>query len=317
MAEPSRSELRPSPPREPVKIIYTMGAARSGSTILGVTLGNCEGFFYAGELRGWLEKSGEPRLDGEQRARFWALVEDEVKTPPELAGSAAHDIERSVSLLRPRSWWRRRRLRPRYRATARELFGAVARVAGARYVIDTSSYPLRARELKKADGLEVYLLYVVRDPHSVIASFTGREWKFRESTLLTNLYLSITTLLSTLVFLAHPRERRLLVRHEDFIADPRRVLRGVLDCVESSAALPDLGSLKTGVAFGGNRLLRSGETIALRGAPEQSLPRSPLTTLLQLPWRPVLRLLRPAVRGARPTAAPACVEKSLATSEAP
>jgi hypothetical protein len=297
MAEPSRSELRPSAERESVKIVYTMGAARSGSTILGVTLGNCDGFFYAGELRGWLEKSGTPRLDGEQRIRFWALVNDEVKAPRELAGSAPHDIERSISLLRPRSWWRRRRLRSRYRDTARELFGAIARVANARYVIDTSSYPLRARELKKVDGLDVYLLYVVRDPHSVIASFTGREWKFRESTLLTNLYLSITTLLSTLVFLAHPRERRLLVRHEDFIADPARVLRQVLDRVESPATLPDLGSLKTGVAFGGNRLLRSGETIALRGAPERSPRRSPVTALLQLPWAPVLRLLRPAVRG--------------------
>ncbi len=278
-----------------------MGAARSGSTILGVTLGNCDGFFYAGELRGWLEKSGTPRLAGEERIEFWGLVSKEVKTPPELAGSAPQHLERSLSLLRPRSWAHRRRLRSRYRETMGALFGAVARTAGVTHVIDSSSYPLRARELKKVEGLDVYVVYVVRDPHSVIASFTGPEWRFSDSTLVTNLYLSMTTLLSTLVFLAHPRARRLFVRHEAFIADPHGVLRRVLDCAESSAPLPDLSALRTGIAFGGNRLLRTGEAIALHGAPEQTARRSLLTTLLQLPSALVLRLLRPAA-GERPGA---------------
>ena len=36
------------------RVIYIMGAGRSGSTILGVSLGNCADLVYAGELDKWL-----------------------------------------------------------------------------------------------------------------------------------------------------------------------------------------------------------------------------------------------------------------------
>ena len=62
----------PSPAR--LKVIYVMGAGRSGSTILGVTLGNCERFFFAGELDKWLARSGVPQLEDAERIRFWSAV---------------------------------------------------------------------------------------------------------------------------------------------------------------------------------------------------------------------------------------------------
>src|SRR4051812_49876611 len=65
--EPSRTHRRP-------KVLYVMGAGRSGSTILGVTLGNCEGVFYAGELDKWLLRAGVSPLAGEERVRFWGAV---------------------------------------------------------------------------------------------------------------------------------------------------------------------------------------------------------------------------------------------------
>jgi len=55
-----------------------MGSGRSGSTILGVALGNCDGVFYAGELDNWLVRSGTPVLGGLERTRFWSTVRDDV-----------------------------------------------------------------------------------------------------------------------------------------------------------------------------------------------------------------------------------------------
>ncbi|HEX4467726.1 MAG TPA: hypothetical protein VH025_11110, partial [Solirubrobacteraceae bacterium] len=49
---------------EVTKVLYVMGAGRSGSTILGVMLGNCEGIFYAGELDKWLPREGRPKREG-------------------------------------------------------------------------------------------------------------------------------------------------------------------------------------------------------------------------------------------------------------
>jgi hypothetical protein len=298
MAARSGSASSPATVPETTKVIYIMGAARSGSTILGVTLGNCEHTFFAGELRGWLETDGVPGVGGEKRMEFWSAVRAQIEPPQMLSGGEAQKVERTLSLLHPGNWPKRARLLARYRQVADDLFATVARTAGVTHVIDSSSYPLRARELKKVAGIELYLIYLVRNPHSVIASFTGPEWRFSGSPLRTNGYLWLTTLLSSVVFLGHRRDRRVFVRHEDFIADPETVLRSVLDCAQLDVELPELSALDSGIHYGGNRLLRHGEVAALRSAPELPARRLLMTTLLQRPWQPILALLRPAARTA-------------------
>jgi hypothetical protein len=64
-----------------------MGAGHSGSTILGVTLGNCEGVFYAGELEEWLVSSGASSIGGTERSRFWNEIVGDVSNSEELFGA--------------------------------------------------------------------------------------------------------------------------------------------------------------------------------------------------------------------------------------
>jgi hypothetical protein len=277
------------------RVIYVMGAGRSGSTIFGVTLGNCDGVFYAGELDAWLVRAGEPQLDGERQRRFWGAVRAQVEGAQPLFGNVAQRcLERSMALFRPHLWRTRRRLRGEYGRVAEQLYRAVARVSGEGCVVDTSHYPLRARELQALDGIELHLVYLVRDPQSVVASFNRRDVaQYSKSTLTTNVYLWLTHALATLVFLRHPRERRLLVRYEDFIADPPSTVRRVLELVGSDAPPPALNALAVGVPFQGNRLIRS-VSIALRPQADASPRRSRTTALLQLPWAFMLRRLHPA-----------------------
>ena len=59
------------------KVVYESGRGRSGSTILGLALGNCEGTWYcAGEMHLWLGRDGKSPMRGDraERARFWARV---------------------------------------------------------------------------------------------------------------------------------------------------------------------------------------------------------------------------------------------------
>ena len=216
----------------PPRVIYVMGSGRSGSTVLGVTLGNCEGIFYAGELDTWLARSGEPILGGLERTRFWR----------------------------------------------------------------------DARELQAMEGIELHLVFLYRDPESVVASFARlvkrqdvAERRLRE--LSTNVNLWITHLLSVLVFVRQPRERRMLLHHEDFLADPEGVIRDVLRRVGSSAPMPDLESLRTGYPLKGNRLIRS-ETIAVRGRTPTAPRRSRVTALAQLPWTLAVARLEPVAGSA-------------------
>src|SRR5664280_1893857 len=122
MAEPATSTPRASEGEADgsrPRVIYVMGAGRSGSTILGVTLGNCDGAFYAGELDAWLARSGEPQLEDADRLRFWAAVRDQVSGARDLYGrQAQRAIERSLSIFRVQLWPVRRRLGRPYRLVA-------------------------------------------------------------------------------------------------------------------------------------------------------------------------------------------------------
>lgn len=294
MAEPATYDSPLSDRPEPPKVIYVMGAGRSGSTILGVTLGNCEGVFYAGELDAWLPQHGEPLLEGAERERFWGTVREQVQGAAELFGrEAQRSIERSLALLRVHKWATRRRLRAPYRRVNEGLYKALSRVTGAELIVDTSHYPLRARELQAIDGIDLYLVYLVRDPQSVVASFNRRDVaQYNKSTLTTNIYLWLTNLLCVLVFMRHPRDRRLFVRHEDFIANPEGVVRSILQPTGVRASAPDLSALRTGIPLLGNRLIRS-EVISLEKQTAPTGRRSLLTAVLQLPWALVLSRLRP------------------------
>jgi hypothetical protein len=284
-------------PVERQKVVYVMGAGHSGSTILGLTLGNCAGIFFAGELARWLRWDGKPPLPGSERARFWSGVREDVEVTPDLLGVKARPLEQSSAMFRVSSWRAQRRLRGRYRRVTEELYRAIARAAASTHVVDTSHFPRRARELQQLDGIELYLLFVVRNPQSVVASYARRNvahkqtWEMRT----TNAYLWLTYALSLVVFLRHPRDHRLFVRHEAFIANPEGVLRDILDCVESPAAVPDLASLQTGLAFQGNRLLRT-DVVALNGRPEKPARGSRVTALAHLPWAVIFSRLRPAAR---------------------
>ncbi len=280
------------------KVVYVLGAHRSGSTILGVTLGNCEGFFFAGEVHSWPTRRGVPSFCDEPGEELWRAVRKGVTDAAELFGDETQlYLDRSSALYRVKSWGTRRRLRPRYRRLNENLYRAIALVAGASHIVDSSHYPLRAHELQQMGGIDLYILFLVRDPQGIVASLDPHdESSGSKSPLTTNLHLWATYLLSVAVFLRQPRERRLFVRHEDFIAAPEQAARQILDWVGSSAPLPDFTALGTGSPLQGNRFLRDSGVIALRTTAKRPARASLMTAIMQLPWAPLLSRLRPAVR---------------------
>jgi hypothetical protein len=296
MSESSRTREADLPPPDRAarpRVVYIMGAGRSGSTILGIALGNCTNIFCAGELHLWPVRGGKSPLPGEERARFWSTVREHVDGTVDLPARDVRALEQSSAIFRLRTPSAKRRLQERYRAVNDAVFQAVARAAKVTHIVDTSHFPRRARELQAAEGIELYLLFVVRDPRSVVASYRNDDTVFKRFNLATtNVYLWLTYVLSLFVFLRHPRERRLLVRYEAFISNPEGVLREILDCIDSPAAIPDLTALSTGVAFQGNPVLRS-DVVALKRQTARPARGSRVTALLQLPWVAVFTRLRP------------------------
>ncbi|HUA74450.1 MAG TPA: sulfotransferase [Solirubrobacteraceae bacterium] len=278
------------------KVVYVLGAHRSGSTVLGVTLGNCDGVFFAGELHSWLTRKGMASFGGEQGARLWGAIAEQVPGREQLFG---HDtqlyLDRSSVIFRWREWSRRRELRAPYLRIYDALYHAIARQTGSGTIVDTSHYPLRAIELQAIEGIELYLLFLVRDPQGVVDSFDSRNADSpSKSALVTNLQLWVTHLLCVLAYLRHPRERRIFVRHEQFLADPEGVVAQLLEWTGSDAPVPDMDALRTGSPLQGNRFLKRSDVIALRRSPSP-VRRSLLTKAMQLPVKAILALMRPRV----------------------
>jgi Sulfotransferase family len=304
-APPTPMPSPPNPEADPLvqrpKVVYVMGAGKSGSTIFGVALGNCDGFVYTGELFTWMVRSGLPVFSGSELAEFWEKVRQQVDAAGLFGNNAARRLERSRSLLRVDQWPARRRLRPRFRRVSEDLYRAIARVANATHIVDTSHFPMRARELRAISGIDLYLVFLIRDPRSVVASYTrhiqARPLRRGLAILRSNADLWFTYLLSLFVFLTHRRDRRMLVRHEQFLADPEGTIREILDRTGSRSAIPDLTALRTGYPLQSNVLVRS-PMVALRPHTEPPSNRSLMTTVLQLPWALILPRLRPVVPGA-------------------
>ncbi len=271
-------------PGTPTKVVYVMGAGRSGSTILGVALGNCDGVCFAGELDKWLVRSGTPKLQDEARVQFWSRVAERVPDGAELYGHAAHgSLERSSALFRRGAARRRRRLKDPYLRVMSDLYRAVAETAGAEIVVDTSHYPLRARALGAATGIELHLVMLVRDPRDVVASFARADVAERRfSPATTCLYLLLTYAVAAWVFARQPRSRRLVLRYEDFLADPSGVLRAILTNAGSAAPPPDFSSLRTGLPLHGNRLLSSAVVSLERGGERPARAALPIRVFARL-----------------------------------
>jgi hypothetical protein len=109
----------------------------------------------------------------------------------------------------------------------------------------------------------------------------------------------VTHLLSILVFVRHPRDRRLFVRYEDFVVDPGGVLRQILEVSGSSTkTLPDFRSLDTGVPLQGNRVSRSNK-LSLKPSSDPVPRSSRATTVLQAPLLALLSRMRPVASASR------------------
>ena len=272
-----------------------MGAGRSGSTILGVMLGNCDDVFYAGELDAWLSRSGAPNFSNPERDEFWTRVADRMPPDHGLFGDAAHrQIEQSTAALRYPRNLRLRDLEDAYGQVSAELYKSIASVSGARVIVDTSHFPLRARQLQGLRSIDLYLLYLVRRPEGVIAAFRRRGISQpSKGVVAANAYLSLTYLLSILVFIRHPRRRRLLVRYEDFVGDPGAVTRQILAIAGlQTTAIPSRHTtLSTGMAFQGNRLLGRDRVVLQTTLDDYSVSQR-LRALPQLPWRLITWILR-------------------------
>ena len=246
----------PGTEHEPLKILCITGWCRNGSTIIGNVLNEVPGFFHVGELH-FLWKNGAGRgvnnLCGCGAALTECPIWSQVLAVGRTDGTspeqhAAEVIRRQQAVVRTRHTWRvlRRGLDSADLRAHAELMSAVytsvAERTGARVIVDTTKIPGESALLPLLPGIEPYFVHVVRDPRAVAYSWRRpKQYVFTMSASKSTAYWSGFNIASHALTRRYP-ERSMLLRYEDFIADPAGTIAGLLElCGEADAPNPVTG----------------------------------------------------------------------------
>lgn len=251
------------------KVIYLMGAGRSGTTALATFLGNSPYVFNAGELHQLNEHiiKGKNCSCGNSLAecKFWSklLIESNYSDGMLIdVCSRDYDIEKHGAILKHLLNQHPRKELEDYLGRQESLFAALSRTSNKRYIIDSSKYIGRILALKKSNKINFKIIYVVRDVRGVIHSF-GKNVQTPRSPLSTIFYYSIVNTVGELVYRILPKHMILKVCYEHFIKEPHTILDDLsnflaLDLSEIKDRITQDSDFSVGHIIGGNRLKNDG-----------------------------------------------------------
>ena len=275
---------------ERVKVLFILGWARSGSTLLDQILGTEEGFFSTGELRWiWLRGLVQQRNCGCGRrvveCPFWtAVLERAYSTPLDDGFDAEEILEWQRAEMRVPHTFRLLRAkkgppfgRPKldaYAEVTAKLYGAIAAESGARVIVDSSKLPSDAVLLSLLDNIDVYFVHLIRDPRAVAYSWQRQKPRNdpnAPANMLrygpvhsTNRWLLWNSLADRIV--ARAGENRFIrVRYEDLVASPQPWVRKMVELVGEEPSLR---------AFTGDKTIELGPNHTVAGNPNRFRPGS-------------------------------------------
>ena len=273
---------------EKVKLVYILGGGRSGSTVLGILLGNKEGVFYPGELFAWNRYKGVPSTTKEETREFWEKV---MERSGGLKKYFKYDfyelIESYFSFRHIFRWWRDAKLFKDYWDSNAGLFYLLEKISGAHTLVDSSHYALRAFWLSRDPRVDVRLIYLVREPFCVVDAFLKKDIEQRYKHPLTaNIYYFLVNFCSYVFYLYFPGDKKMLVRYEDLVEKPEETLSKISCHMDIKGEVQDFSDLKVGFLFEANRI-KNREKIELRREKEGvhlNFFWSFMTKLIQVPF---------------------------------
>jgi hypothetical protein len=249
------------PTADRLTVLFVGGLGRSGSTLINRMLGQLPGFVSVGEVREVWERGflrnhlcgcGQPF----RQCPFWTAV-----TANAFGDLSPAGAER---VLRLKDVWDRHRFAPLFvlprlrppahRAAIREyaaclgaLLRAIAEVARARVIVDSSKTPAHLVALAELGNVDVHVLHLIRDPRAVAHSWrrtlrrpdahAAEEYFPRLHPARTALLWAGINVLLWWQRLSVRSYRRL--RYEDLVRDPAPLAEVVGALGEPVSSLPD------------------------------------------------------------------------------
>ncbi len=262
-----------------LRIIYIGGIEHNGSTLLGLALGNHPQIECVGELSqlprlGWagnhLCACGLPIKNCE----YWRDVREawEKITNADIGAliKAESIFDRNLSF--PRLLLERTMQSPafiKYCNHTLALYKAVQQVSGKSVIVDTSKRVSRAMVLSMTDGIDLRLIHLVRDARGVAYSSAKPQRAIQRAWWKSAARWRYINGSFRVVRQVVGNENTILVRYEDFIGHPEKVLEKIgrfvdLDLSSIADVLSSGGTLTSGHIGIGNGFLQGKREIVLR-----------------------------------------------------
>lgn len=263
--------------RDRLKVLYVLGFARSGTTVLGNLLGEMDGFFHLGELhRLWLRLAYDRGKCGchekLSECPFWSevlsrnlpelrteeVVDDTPNGGVKVSMRPAIPLFRTVLELRDRatsgSRWPSvglsRNGGPEIRLYAElveKVLQDVAEDTGATVLVDSSKSPEFGGLFRYMETISPYFLHIVRDPRGSVLSRQRRHARLDGSRICLDPKTATadcvrwvkSNLASHALGRGEMKRRYISIRYEDFITNPTSTLKRIAGLVgETPASLP-------------------------------------------------------------------------------
>lgn len=273
---------------ETVRVIYIIGAGRSGSTLLDTVLASHPDVVGVGELvnlhsAGWT--SNEVCACGKlgTECSFWTRVREAwQQRVPEATVEGYVALQKRVEFfsglgLMQMARMLRQRISPtaEFQAYLRQteaLYAAIAEVSGKGIIVDSSKHPIRGALLAHLRGIDLRLVHLVRDARAVVWSRKKALEADKKSGVQIAIkprpawysvaFWAFINVLAAIVCLFR-RRRSLRMRYEDFVAEPQTQLERLgqvcgLDYSATAKALLIGEPLKVEHPIAGNRMRMKG-----------------------------------------------------------
>lgn len=257
------------------KVIYLLGFARSGTTLLGNMLGELDGFLHVGELFYlWSQAARRRGKCGCQKSMtecsFWSeVLSMTLARFPELVPQNLEAGQLDAEVL-DRAWavqkvahsemsWRNHVLSRRnsetkiYLQLTEALLQSAALVSGARVIVDSSKLPRAGAPFASMPSISTYYLHVIRDSRGVVLSRQRRRAR-RDgdkvqlgpvTATADSLRWMRRNLAAERFALKRGSRRYTVLRYEDFISQPAASLNSIVEWVEEETRRIPLVDEKT------------------------------------------------------------------------
>lgn len=230
-----------------IKLIYILGAGRSGTTILATVLGNADQITTLGEMHQFFDHlSGKKNCScGKALSRcnqFWSEIYDQI--PDQIKESINEINDFNIKMEKHKNIPLfilnivNKNNFKRYIKVQEKIFHIIKDNVRTEYLLDSAKYIARGLLLNKSNEIEIKFIYVVRDVRGVANSFK-KKVQTSKGPISSLLYYNLINIFGEIVYRLISKDKIKKIKYEDFVSDPIEQL-----CILEKYLNIDLGSIK-------------------------------------------------------------------------